>query len=110
MAERERAETALNIGKEQLDRLMDRGEQPESERRLLRKVNAAFAVALLLTGALGMLPGITHNGPRRMRIGSPTRMKCQPLWNSLSTSARRGKLEGEVSPSPETKQFLEPYE
>jgi len=44
-AERERAETALNIGKEQLDRLMDRGEQPESERRLLRKVNAAFAVA-----------------------------------------------------------------
>jgi len=42
MQSRERAETALNIGKEQLDRLMDRGEQPESERRLLRKVKCGF--------------------------------------------------------------------
>ncbi|MFY9948278.1 MAG: PAS domain S-box protein [Candidatus Sulfotelmatobacter sp.] len=54
-AERERAETALSIGKEELDRLMDRAEQPESERWLRRKVSGAFAVALLLTGLLGLL-------------------------------------------------------
>jgi PAS domain S-box-containing protein len=60
--ERRRAETALGIGKEQLDRLMDRTEQPESERRLLRRVNAAFAVALLLTGLLGVLSW--HNAQR----------------------------------------------
>jgi len=53
--ERRRAETALGIGKEQLDRLMDRTEEPESERRLLRKVRWAFAVALLLTVLLGLL-------------------------------------------------------
>ena len=61
-AERERAETALSLGKEQLDRLMGRSEQPESERRLRQKVNAAFALALLLTGLLGVLSW--HNAQR----------------------------------------------
>jgi PAS domain S-box-containing protein len=60
--ERQRAETALSVGREQLDRLMDRTEQPESERQLRRKVNAAFAVALLLTGVLGLLSW--HNAQR----------------------------------------------
>jgi PAS domain S-box-containing protein len=54
-ADRQKAEAALSIGKEQLDRLMDRTAQPESERQLRHKVNAAFAVALLLTGLLGVL-------------------------------------------------------
>ena len=51
--ERRRAETALHSaqGRPELDRI----DEPESEKRLLRKVNWAFAVALLLTGLLGLL-------------------------------------------------------
>jgi PAS domain S-box-containing protein len=109
-AERERAETALNIGKEQLDRLMDRGEQPESERRLLRKVNAAFAVALLLTGALGMLSW--HNAQRAAEdadwvahtheVSTTLELTLRHLLD-VETGGRGFALTGD-------QQFLEPYE
>ena len=58
--ERRRAETALHIGQGPLE--PGRIGEPESEKRLLRKANWAFAVALLLTGALGLLSW--HNAQR----------------------------------------------
>ena len=54
-AERRKLEEALDVGKEQMDRLLDRIEEPEAEARLRRKVNAGFAMAVLVTGLLGLL-------------------------------------------------------
>ena len=54
-AERKKLEEALNVGKEQIDRPLDRIEEPEAEAVLRRKVHAGFAMAVLLTGMLGLL-------------------------------------------------------
>jgi PAS domain S-box-containing protein len=109
-AERERAEAALSISKEQLDRLMDRTEQPESERRLLRKVNAAFALALLVTGLLGVLSW--HNAQRAAEdadwvahtheMSTTLELTLRNLLD-VETGARGFALTGD-------KRFLEPYE
>jgi PAS domain S-box-containing protein len=54
-AERKKIEVALHADKEQLDRLLDRIEEPQDEKLLRRNVNAGFAVAVLLTVLLGAL-------------------------------------------------------
>jgi PAS domain S-box-containing protein len=54
-AERKKLEEALNVSKEQIDRPPDRIEEPEAEAVLRRKVHAGFAMAVLLTGMLGLL-------------------------------------------------------
>jgi len=54
-AERKKIEEALHISTEQLDRLLGRIEEPQDEKLLRRKVNAGFAVAVLLTVGLSAL-------------------------------------------------------
>ena len=54
-AERRKLQEALQVGEEQIDRLLDRTEEPEAEALLRRRVKAGFAVAVLLTGFLGLL-------------------------------------------------------
>jgi PAS domain S-box-containing protein len=53
--ERKKLETALHIDKEQIDRLLDRIDEPQAEVTLRRKVTVGFAVAVILTGLLGFL-------------------------------------------------------
>ncbi len=54
-AERKKIEVALNVSPEQLDRLIDRVEEPETEGVLRRRATLGFAVAVVLTGVLGFL-------------------------------------------------------
>lgn len=54
-AERKKLEEALDVGKEQMDRLLDRIEEPEAETRLRRRVSTGFAMAVFVTGLLGLL-------------------------------------------------------
>ena len=108
--QRQRAEAALNIGPEQLDRFMDRIEAPESETRLLRKVNWAFAVALLLMGALGLLSW--RNAQRAAadadwvahthRVSTALELTLRHLLD-VESGGRGYALTGE-------EKFLEPYE
>jgi PAS domain S-box-containing protein len=111
--ERRRAETALNIGEEQLDQLnqlLNRVEEPESETRLLRNVNVAFAVALLLTGVLGFVSW--HNAQRAAddadwvahtrQVSTTLELTLRHLLD-VETGARGYALSGE-------EKFLEPYE
>ena len=53
-AERKKIEAALNISPEQIDRLIDRAEEPEAEAVLRRRVTIGFAAAVLLMGLLGI--------------------------------------------------------
>jgi len=54
-SQRRKVEEAFKGSQEELDRLLNRVEEPEAERQLRRKVTAGFAVAVLLTGLLGFL-------------------------------------------------------
>ena len=54
-AERRKIEAALNVSQEQLERLMDRFEEPEAEAVLRRRATLGFTVAVVLTGVLGFL-------------------------------------------------------
>jgi PAS domain S-box-containing protein len=54
-AEREKLEEVPQVNKEQLDRLLNRSEEPQAEKLLRRKVNAGFAVAVLVTVLLSFL-------------------------------------------------------
>jgi len=53
--ERQRIEQALDASEEQLDRLLKRIEEPRSEKRLRRRVEAGSVIAVLLTVFLGAL-------------------------------------------------------
>ncbi len=89
---------------------MDRREAPESVTRLLRKVNWAFAVALLLTGALGLLSW--HNAQRAAEdadwvahtheVSTTLELTLRHLLD-VETGGRGFALSGE-------EKFLEPYE
>ena len=54
-AERKKVEEALHVSKEELDRLLGRIEEPRAEAVLRRRVAVGFAVAVLLTGLMGLL-------------------------------------------------------
>ena len=54
-AQRKTLQEALHIDKEQLDRLLDRIEEPQDEVKLRRKVKVGFAFAIVLTSLLGFL-------------------------------------------------------
>jgi PAS domain S-box-containing protein len=54
-SQRRKVEEAFKGSQEELDRLLNRVEEPEAEWQLRRKVTAGFAVAVLLTGLLGFL-------------------------------------------------------
>jgi PAS domain S-box-containing protein len=51
--ERRKVEEALQVSKEQLDRLLDRVEEPQSGAQLQRGARVAFTAAVFLTGLLG---------------------------------------------------------
>ena len=53
--QRRRVEQALDVSKEELDRLLDRVEEPQSEAKLRRNARWAFTVAVFLTSLLGFL-------------------------------------------------------
>jgi PAS domain S-box-containing protein len=52
--ERRKVEEALNVSEEQLNRLLDRLDEPPAERSLRRKVTAGFVVAVSLTIFVGV--------------------------------------------------------
>ncbi len=54
-AERRKIEAALDVTREQLDRLLDRVQEPQSEAKLRRRARWAFTMAIFLTGLLGFL-------------------------------------------------------
>jgi PAS domain S-box-containing protein len=54
-AERRKLEEALQIGKDQLDRLLDRVEEQQPEARLQRRARVAFTAAVFLIGLLGFV-------------------------------------------------------
>jgi PAS domain S-box-containing protein len=53
--QRKKLEEVLQVSQEQLNHLLDRIEEPETEDRLRRRVKSGVAVAVLLTGLLGLL-------------------------------------------------------
>ena len=55
MANEGQLEEVLHLGQEQMDRLLEQMEEPETEARLRRWAKAAIAVAVLLTVLLGFL-------------------------------------------------------
>jgi PAS domain S-box-containing protein len=54
-AERKKLEEVLQVSQEQLNQLLERIEEPETEDRLRRRVKSGVAAAVLLTGLLGLL-------------------------------------------------------
>jgi PAS domain S-box-containing protein len=54
-ADRRKIEAALHVSKEELDRLLDRIEEPQAEAVLRRRVKLGVAAAILLTAFLGIL-------------------------------------------------------
>jgi PAS domain S-box-containing protein len=109
-AERQKAVDALRGSPEQAEQLLGRIEQPESERKLRRRVEAGFGAAILLTGLLGLLSwriakqtaedadwvAHTHEVSTRLEV------TLRHLVD-VETGARGFALTGEES-------FLEPYE
>ena len=54
-SQRRKMEQTMNLGKEEMDRLLNRLEEPQDEVTLRRQVEAGFIVALFLTAFLGAL-------------------------------------------------------
>jgi PAS domain S-box-containing protein len=109
-AERKKLEEALQVGKEQLDRLLNRIEEPQAEESLRRKVNAGFAVAVLLTVLLSFL---SWRGAQQAAGDAAWVAHTQEVMAMLESTLRHsldvetgGRGFAETGSAP----FLEPYE
>ena len=108
--EQKKVEEALHLGQEQVDRLLERMEQPESGARLRRRVQGAMAVAVLLIAVMGALSGSilgqsAQDGDRVAHTYNVSRTLEVTLrhLDDVETGARGFALTGE-------KQFLQPYQ
>ena len=108
--ERRKLEEVLHLDQEQVDRLLEQMEQPESEARLRRRVQAAMAVAVLLIALMGalswyMLGQSAQDGDwvaHTYNVSRTLEVTLRHL-DDVETGARGFALTGE-------KQFLQPYQ
>jgi PAS domain S-box-containing protein len=107
--QRQKLEQALQVSKGQLDQFFNRSEEPQAEELLRRKVNAGFAVAVLLTVLLSFLSwrGAQQAGKEAAWVAHTQEVMAMlesTLRHSLDVeTGGRGFAEtGSVS-------FLEPY-
>jgi CHASE3 domain sensor protein len=109
-AERKKLEEELQISRGQLDRLLNRIEEPQAEEFLRRKVNAGFAVAVLLTVLLSFL---SWRGARQAAGDAAWVAHTQEVMAMLESTLRHsldvetgGRGFAETGSVP----FLEPYD
>ena len=86
--ERQKLEVALHIEKEQIDGLLNRIEEPQSEANLRTKVSAGFGLAIVLTCLLSLLSWRMAQQSTDDRLGRPHARSVNRAGARTQTSGR----------------------
>ena len=108
-AERRKIEAALDLGQEQLDRLLDRFEEPDSEAHLRLKARWAFTVAVFLTGLLGFLSWRTAQQASEDADWVARTHEVSALLGATLRHSVDAETGGRGFAETGSEQFLEPY-
>ena len=108
--ERRKIEVAQLLSSEQLDRLLNRIEEPAEDAQLRRKVTLALAFAILLTGLLGFL---SWRETRQMSATAEWVTHSYEVMTDLESALRHSldvETGGRGFAETGSVKFLEPYE